>query len=127
MEIILYTYFAINILIATYLLKENLKWEGIKYTIIFSSVCLVFGFLGFLIYLFLILFPPILGWFYREIKFQYKFYFTSYWDKVMLDDNYSEIYKTHEEKLKRSEELIKHGSKQIARHSKQIQKKYGNK
>lgn len=43
----------------------------------------------------------------------------------MLDDNYSEIYKNRQEKLKRAEELVEHSSKQIVRHNKQIQKKYG--
>lgn len=127
MEIILYIYFAVNILLSGYWFNENDRLECRKYAIIFSSVCLFFGVLGCLVYLFLILFSPILGWLYKEIQFQYRFYFTDYWDKILLDDDYSEEYKTREEKLKRSEQLVKGASKQIQRHNKQIQKRYGNK
>ncbi len=127
MEIILYIYFTINIFLAGYWFNENNRWESKKYTIIFSSVCLFFGVLGYLIYLFLILFAPILGWLYKEVKFQYRFYCTDYWDKILLDDNYSKTYKTREEKLKRSEQLTRTASKQIQRHNKQVQKKYGGK
>lgn len=126
MEIVLYIYFAINLFLAGYWFNENDKWENRKYAIFFSSVCTLFGVLGYLIYLFLIYFSPILGWIKREITFQCRFYFTSYWDKVMLDDNYSYMYKNRKEKLKRAEELVEHSSKQIVRHSKQIQNKYGN-
>ena len=127
MEIILYIYFAINLFLAGYWFNENDRWENRKYTIIFSSVCLFFGVLGYLIYLFLIVFAPILGWLYKEVQFQYRFYCTDYWDKILLDDNYSETYKTREEKLKRSEQLTRTASKQIQRHNKQIQKKYDGK
>lgn len=127
MEIILYTYFGINLFLSGYWFNENSRWENRKYTIIFSSVCLFFGVLGYLIYLFLILFSPILGWLYKEVQFQYRFYCTDYWDKILLDDNYSETYKTREEKLKRSEQLTRTASKQIQRHNKQVQKKYRNK
>ena len=126
MEIILYIYFAINLFIAGYWFNENDRWENRKYAIIFSSVCLLFGVLGYLIYfLFLVLFSTNLGWIYKEIQFQYRFYFTSYWDDIFLDDNYSEKFRTKEEKLKRSEKLVRTASKQLKRHNKQIQKKYG--
>ena len=124
MEILIYIYFGINLFLSGYWFNENSRWENRKYTIIFSSVCLFFGVLGYLTYLFLILFAPIWGWIYKEIKFQYRFYFTDYWDKVLLDDNYSERFRTKEEKLKRSEQLTRTASKQIQRHNKQIQKKY---
>ena len=124
MEILIYIYFGINLFLSGYWFNENSRWENRKYTIIFSSVCLFFGVLGYLIYLFLILFAPILGWLYKEVQFQYRFYCTDCWDKILLDDNYSETYKTREEKLKRSEQLTRTASKQIQRHNKQIQKKY---
>ena len=127
MEIILYIYFGINILITTYFLESNLKWEGVKHTIIFSSIALLFGGLVSVLLFLLKLFAPILGWLYKEVSFQYRFYCTDYWDKILLDDNYSETYKTREEKLKRSEQLTIGFSKQIQRHNKQVQKKYGNK
>ncbi len=125
MEIILYVYFAINIFLAGYWFNENDRWENRKYAIIFSSVCLFFGVLGYLTYLFLILFAPILGWLYKEVQFQYRFYCTDYWDKILLDDNYSERFRTKGEKLKRSEELVRTASKQLKRHNRQVQNKYG--
>lgn len=127
MEIIVYIYFGINLFIAGYWFNENDRWENRKYAIGFSLLCSVFGTLICFIYLFLIVFSPILGWVYKEIRFQYRFYFTSYWDKILLDDSYSEEYKTGEEKLKRLKELVKGASKQLQRHNKQIQKKYATK
>ena len=127
MEIILYIYFAINLFIAGYWFNENDRWESRGYAVVFSSICLFFGVLGYLTYLFLILFAPILGWLYKEVQFQYRFYCTDYWDKILLDDNYSKTYKTREEKLKRSEQLTRTASKQIQRHNKQVQKKYATK
>jgi hypothetical protein len=59
-----------------------------------------------------------------EIKFQYRMYFTDYFDNIYLDDNYTEFYDSREKKLKRTEELAKNSSKQVQRHNKQIQKKY---
>ena len=123
MEIVLYTYLAINLFLTGWWFNENSRWENRKYVIIFSFVCLLFGVLRYF-NVFILL--PILGWIKREIAFQCRFYFTSYWDKVMLDDNYSYMYKNRKEKLKRAEELVEHSSKQIVRHSKQIQNKYGN-
>lgn len=127
MEIIIYIYFGINLFIAGYWFNENSRWGSNKYTFIFLVLSLLFGVVGIVFYCLLFLFVPILGWLYKEVKFQYRFYCTDYWDKILLDDNYSEKYKTREEKLKRSEQLVKGASKQIQRHNKQIQKKYGNK
>lgn len=125
METLLYTYFAINIFLAGYWFNENDRWENRYYAVLFSSVCLFFGVLGYLIYLFFILFSPILGWIYKEVSFQYRFRFTSYWDNILLDDNYSEEFRTKEEKLERMKQIMSGFSKQIDRHVKQIQKKYG--
>lgn len=124
---LIYIYFLINSFIAGYWFNENDRWESRKYTIGFSLLCFVFGGLILLIYPFVILFMPILGYVYKEIRFQYRFYFTKYFDKIYLNDNYSEEYKTCEEKLKRMKELSEYGSKQFKRHTKQIQNKYGNK
>ena len=87
----------------------------------------MFGVLISVFLLFFKLFSPILKWVYREIQFQYRFYFTNYWDDIFLDDNYSEEFRTKEDKLKRSEEISKQFSKQGQRHNKQIQNKYGDK
>ncbi len=124
METFLYIYFAVNIFLAGYWFNENDRWENRYYAILFSSVVLLFGVLGYLIYLLIILFAPILGWFYKEINFQYKFRFTDYWDKILLDDNYSEEYKTREEKIKQMKRVMSGFSKQVDRHVKQIQNKY---
>ena len=56
MEILIYIYFGINLFLSGYWFNENSRWENRKYTIIFSSVCLFFGVLGYLTYLFLIFF-----------------------------------------------------------------------
>ena len=127
MEIVLYIYFAINIFLAGYWFNYNETWENRYYAVLFSSVCLFFGVLGYLIYLFFILFSPILGWIYKEVSFQYRFYFTNYWDNILLDDKYSEEFRTKEEKLERMKQIMSGFSKQIDRHVKQVQKKYGNK
>lgn len=127
MEIILYIYFAINLFISGYWFNENSRWESKKYTFIFLILSLLFGVFGIIFYCLLIIFTPILGWVYKEVQFQYRFYCTDFWDKILLDDSYSETYKTREEKLKRSEQLTRTASKQIQRHNKQVQKKYGNK
>jgi len=124
MEIILIVYFAINIFLAGYWFNENDRWENRYYAILFSSVCLFFGVLGYLIYFLFLAFSPILGYIYKEISFQYRFYFTNYWDNILLDDNYSEDYKTREEKLERIKQLFEKSSKQLQRHNKQVQKKY---
>lgn len=125
MEIIIYVYFAINIFLAGYWFNENDRWENRYYAVLFSSVVLLFGVLGYLIYLFFILFSPILGWIYKEISFQYRLRFTDYWDKILLDDNYSEDYKTLEEKIKQMKRVMSGFSKQVDRHVKLIEKKYG--
>lgn len=127
MEIILYVYFAINLFIAGYWFNENDRWENRYYAIGYSFACLLFGVLGYLIYFLFLVFTPILGWVFKEVQFQYRFYFTDFWDKIFLDDKYSEEFPTKEEKLKRSKEISKHFSKQGQRHNRQIQKKYANK
>lgn len=127
MEIILIIYFGINLFLSGYWFNENSRWESNKYTFIFLVLSLLFGVVGIVFYCLLFLFAPFLDWLYKEVKFQYRFYCTDYWDKVLLDDNYSETYKTCEEKLKRSEQLTRTASKQIQRHNKQVQKKYGGK
>ena len=68
----------------------------------------------------------LIGWLIREVKFQYRFYCTKYWDKILFDDNYSQEYKTREEKLKRANQTTKNASKQVKRHNKLIQKRYGS-
>ena len=122
MEIILYTYFAINIFLSGYWFNENDRWENRRYAIIVSLVCILFGALGYLIYFLFSLFLPILTWINCEIKFWYRVKFTDYWDKIVLDDNYSKDYKSREEKLERIKQL--NFNKQGKRHSKIIYNKY---
>jgi len=121
---LIYIYLIINSFIVGFHFNEQYRFESKTYIIIISVFLFLFG--GILIPLIYILKPIVkpIGWIYKEIKFQYRFYFTDYWDKILLDDNYSEEYKTTQEKLERSAKLVKNGSKQIQRHNKQIQKKY---
>jgi hypothetical protein len=56
----------------------------------------------------------------REIKFQYRFDFTDYFNEIYFYD-----YDSREKKLKITEELAQNSSKQTQRHNKQIQNKYG--
>ncbi len=85
MEIVLHIYFAINLFIAGYNYNKDIRYESRLRTVFGAFICVFFGVLIAIIYYFLIFFAPILGWIYKEIKFQYRFYFTDYWDKVLLD------------------------------------------
>lgn len=122
---IIYIYLIINsFILGSYLLDRFNDYSLIEK--VFWSV-LLFFFGGILLPLIYIGDPlvKVIGYIYKEIKFQYRFHFTDFWDKILLDDNYSEDYKTLGEKLKRAELMIKSGSKQLKRHNKQIQNKYG--
>ena len=122
---IIYIYLIINsFILGSYLLDRFNDYSLIEK--VFLPV-LLFFFGGILLPLIYIGDPlvKVIGYIYKEIKFQYRFHFTDYWDKIMLDDGYSEEYKTLGEKLKRAELMVKSGSKQLKRHNKQIQNKYG--
>ena len=121
---IIYIYLIINSFIAGYLFNNNYKWEKIGYTLTVSFSAFLFGIFGYLFYFLILFFAPILGWIVREVKFTYRFYCTDYWDKIMLDDNYSETYKTTKEKLERSAKVVRTASKQLKRHNRLIQKRY---
>lgn len=122
MEIILIIYFGVNLFMTGYFLNENLKWETKKYSIIFAILCLLFGSLFAIFIPLFYLLLPIFSWIYSEIKFQYRFRFTDYWDNIMFDPNYSDEYKTREEKLERIEQL--NFNKQGKRHAEMVYNKY---
>ena len=123
---IIYIYLIINSFILGWHLREN-RFETLSYKVIALIFLSLFGAIILpLIYMLPIIIKPI-EWVYREIKFQYRFRFTDYWDKILLDDNYSEEYKTLEEKLKRVNKMTEGASKQVRRHNKLIQKRYGSK
>lgn len=123
---LIYAYLIINSFVVGYQYNDRYRFESKSYLAIpyfflffFGAILLPLYFLG----------APILraiGYIYKEISFQYKFQFTDYWDKILLDDNYSEDYKTLGEKLKRSKLVVRNGSKQLKRHNRQIQEKYGS-
>ncbi len=114
----------INSFIAGWHFEEQ-RYETLSYKIISFSVLFSFGTILYpSIYIVTLLAKP-LGWVTREIRFNYRFYCTDYWDKILLDDNYSEEYKTREEKLKRANQTTKNASKQVKRHNRLIQKRYG--
>lgn len=121
-EIIIIIYFAINIFLSGYWFNENYRWENTKYAINISLLCIFFGVIGYLFYYILILFSPLLGWIYREIQFKYRFYFTKYWDKILLDDSYSQQFRTKEEKLNKFKEFFT--TKTEKRHYRAIYNKY---
>ena len=121
-EIVIIIYSAINLFMAGYWFNENNKWESRFETIVFSLLVLLFGVLGYLIFWIAVLVTPCLRWCYREIQFNYRFYFTDYWDKILLNDDYSTILRTKEEKLNRLNELMS----KVSRHAKQIKRKYSS-
>lgn len=124
---LLYIYLIINSFIVGYQYNDRYRFESWRYLAVTSFFLFFFG--AILLPLLLLIDPiaKIIGYFYKEITFQYRFYFTDYWDKILLDDNYSEEYKTLGEKLKRAELMVRSGSKQLKRHNKQVQNKYGSK
>lgn len=124
MEIILYIYFGVNIFLSGYWFNENDRWENRRYAIIFSVVCLLIGaILAVFVPLFYLVLP-IFECIKYEIKFWYRVKCTDYWDKILLDDTYSEDYKSREEKLERIKNLANNFNKQSKRHSKIIYNKY---
>lgn len=90
--------------------------------------CFFIIFFGGIIAILDFIYPKILdsfAYFIKEINFQYRIFFTDYFDKIFLDDNYTELYDSREKKLKRTEELAQNSNKQMKRHNRQIQNKYG--
>lgn len=65
--------------------------------------CLLFGTIAIIYVLISYPISPILQWIICEIKFWYRFKFTDFWDKILLDDDYSEDYKSREEKLEKKQ------------------------
>ena len=123
---LIYIYFIITSLMVGYNFRDSYRFDKVYFTV-FSSVILFFlgGILIPFYYLILFSAEP-LGWMYREISFNYRFYFTKYWDNIFLDDSYSEEFKTREEKLKQANKLAEyHGTEQFKRHNRKIQKRYG--
>ena len=121
---LIYIYLIINSFILGWHLREY-RYETVSYKIVLTVFMFLLGAVILpIIYIVPFITKPI-GWIYREIKFQYRFRFTDYWDKILLDDNYSEEYKTREEKLERMKTLTDRFYKQVQRHNRLIQNKYG--
>ena len=124
MEIILYIYFAINLFLAGYNYSEDEKWETRTRAVFGLFIMLFFGSIGLIFYYLFLLFSPIFNWTKYEIIFWHRFKFTNYWQDILLDDDYSEKFRTKEEKL---EWLVSHANnynKQSRRHSKIVYNKY---
>jgi len=123
---ILYIYLIINIFIlGAYINSSDYRFDNTYTRYIYCFLLIFFG--GIIVILDLIS-PKILNCFeyiIRELKFQYRMLFTDYFDKIYLDDEYTELYDSREKKLKKTEELAQNSSKQMQRHNRQIQKKYG--
>lgn len=124
MQIILYTYFVINIFIGGYWFNENERWESRQYAFAILVLSLLFGVIGYLIYFIFLSFTPILGWIYKELQFQYRFRVSDYFGKIINGTKYNEKYKTKEERLNRMISLRKNYVKQVDRHSKLIYEKH---
>lgn len=122
MEIILYIYFAVNIFMAGYQFNEDSTWESVTFTWSRLVFNLFFGSCLLILYPLSILFLPIYDWVMNEVGFQYKFYFTKYWENILVEDKY----KTAEEKIQEVKKISETSSKQIARHAKKVYNKYGN-
>ena len=121
---IIYTYLIINSFILGWHLREY-RYETVAYKTILTIFIFLLGAVILpIVYILPTIIKPI-NWLIREIKFQYRFRFTDFWDKILLDDSYSDIYKTLEEKLQRANKMTKGASKQVRRHNRLIQKRYG--
>lgn len=121
---IIYTYLIINSFILGWHLREY-RYETVAYKTILTIFIFLLGAVILpIVYILPTIIKPI-NWLIREIKFQYRFRFTDFWDKILLDDSYSDIYKTIEEKLQRANKMTKGASKQVRRHNRLIQKRYG--
>lgn len=122
---IIYIYLIINSFILGWFLREY-RYETVSYKLFLTVSIFLFGAIILpSVYVVPILVNP-LGWLIREVKFQYRFRFTDFWDRILLDDSYSQEYKTREEKLERMKTLTDRFSKQVQRHNRLIQKRYGN-
>ena len=90
---IIYIYLIINSFILGWHLRDN-RHETLAFNIVSSAVVIFFGVIILpLVYIIPTIIKPI-NWLIREVKFQYIFRLTNYWDRILLDDNYSDIYKT---------------------------------
>lgn len=121
---LIYIYLIINSFIVGYQYNDIYRFESCRYLAVNSFFLFFFG--AILLPLWFLIDPlaKSIGYIYKEIIFQYRFCFTDYWDKIMLDNNYSKEYKTLEEKLKKTKLMVINGSKQLKRHNKQVQDKY---
>ena len=123
---ILYIYLIINsFILGGYISSSDYRFD---YKFTRFVYCLILIFFGGIVALLDFISPKFLDiiiYIRIEIKFQYRMYFTDYFDKIYLDDNYTEDYDSRKKKLKRTEELVKNSSKQMQKHNRQIQKKYG--
>jgi hypothetical protein len=124
---LIYIYLIINSFILGVYLADNFNADNVYTRCIY---CFLLIFFGGIIALLDFISPKIFDGFeyiLREIKFQYRMFFTDYFDKIYLDDKYTDLFDSREKKLKRTEELAQNSSKQMQRHNRQIQKKYVDK
>lgn len=118
--ILLIVYFSINVFMTGMYFSDSFLWD--KPSIKDLTTLLFFGTL-FLI-LNLISRIGIISWVKYEVVFFYRLYFTKYWDKMFLDDNYSEDFPDLLSKLDQVERIYRNGSKQVKRHAEIIKRRY---
>src|SRR3990170_4515623 len=121
---ILYIYLIINIFIlGAYINSSDYRFDNTYTRYIYCFLLIFFG--GIIVILDLIS-PKILNCFeyiIRELKFQYRMLFTDYFDKIYLDDEYTELYDSREKKLKKTEELAQKNKKKKKKKQKKKKKK----
>ena len=105
---------------AGYQFNEDSTWESVTFTWSRLVFNLFFGSLVMIFYFLSILFSPIFDWIMNEVGFQYKFYFTKYWQNILVGDEN----KTAEEKVQEIKRISETSSKQMSRHAKIVYNKY---
>ena len=109
---------------AGYNFSEDEKWES-KTKIVFGLfLMLFFGSCILILYPLSILFSPIFNWVKYETIFWHRFKLTNYWQEVLLDDDYSEKFRTKEEKLEWLLSSANNYNKQSRRHAKKVYDKW---
>lgn len=125
-EVSIIIYFAINIFLAGYYVGGDGRFNSKLWNFFISVLFILFGAIICVGYFLLVSLSSILAPIYKEIIFSYKFYLTKYFDNIYLNDEYSDVFKTLEEKLEKTEELAQNSTDQLKRHNKLIQNKYGS-
>lgn len=122
---LIYIYFILNSYLFGKYVGKDMRFDIIGERIFYSLCLIFFGVILGVLVTICKLISPFIAYIWQEIRFQYCFRLTDYYDIIYLDDKYTELYDSRDKKLKRTEELSQNSSGQTKRYNKQIQKKYG--